>query len=271
MKIGNDPGCRFRVEPISRNERTNLLDNRVRWYRCLFCGRFGSGKQHDDFALDASRFQMVNEVLKGHAQEFFVGFCHLAGQKDRPIAQHLADVVEHLSETVRGLEKNKGIGKVRERFELPSAVTSRCRQEPHKEESFHREAGYHQSRCERRRSGDGDDGYSLGVGTGDEHSSGIGKPWCAGIAHERHYRTFLQPMNQKPRALTFVMFVIADRWCPNPVSPQKLGRLTCVLARDQVSFLQNPERSKGHIFQIAYRCGNNVKCPRHPLALSPIF
>lgn len=89
--------------------------------------------------------------------------------------------------------------------------------------------------------------------------AGIGDARHAGVGHQRDRTSLFKLNDQLRRAGEFVVLVVADGPLFNSeVGEQFLG-LPRVLASDEIDFLQRAKRPKSDVFEIADRCGDQVK------------
>src|SRR5260370_23388724 len=78
------------------------------------------------------------------------------------------------------------------------------------------------------------------------------------VAYQRDFRALLHRQNQLRRASQFIVLVVTDQLPLAIVVSEKLLRVPRVFARDLVGFLEDAQRAKGDILEIADGRSNKI-------------
>ena len=87
----------------------------------------------------------------------------------------------------------------------------------------------------------------------------VGDARHTGVGNERDFRSAFEIDHQLGGLGHLVVLVVADRTRVNSVMGKQFLRLASVLARDQVNFLQHPQRAQRDVFEIANGRGYQVE------------
>lgn len=144
-------------------------------------------------------------------------------------------------------------------LQTATAGTGLGRQEPLEHETIRRQASRRQCRDQRAGSGDGHHADTGGTSLAHQVKTWIGNQRRTGIGDQRHVIPCLQPRQEAPTLVAFVVLVTGGQGRLDTEVLQQTGRVTRVLGRDQLHLPQHPQGPRRDVIEITDRRCNHIE------------
>ena len=171
----------------------------------------------------------------------------------------ITHIGERVVDAVAGFIKNQRPRFARQCLESGQTRAVSARQEALEDEAVRRQAGNRQRRRQRTGTRDGTDGNACRLRGARQTKTRIADKRSPGIRYQCNRLAGAQRPDQRLGRFALVVFVECDHGCGDTVVTQQALAVPRVFGSDPVNARQHLQGALTDVFQVTYRCCNNVQ------------